>query len=54
MAKVNVYNTEGEVVEELEIELDDSLAEKGDDVLALSIIRQAANARITRTRMVIP
>ncbi len=45
MVKVKVYNAEGEVVEELEIELDDSLAEKGEEVLAMSLIRQAANAR---------
>ena len=45
MAKVKVYNAEGKVVEELEIELDDSLAEKGEEALVLSLLRQAANAR---------
>jgi large subunit ribosomal protein L4 len=45
MAKVKVYNAEGEVVEELDIELDETLAERGEDVLAMSLIRQAANAR---------
>lgn len=45
MAKVNVYNADGDVIEELEIALDESLAEKGEAALAMSLIRQAANAR---------
>jgi large subunit ribosomal protein L4 len=54
MASIKVYNADGEVVEEIELDLDDSLAERGDDVLAFSLIRQTANARMpyahTRTR----
>jgi large subunit ribosomal protein L4 len=45
MAKVKVYNAEGEVIEELDVELDESLSEKGEEALAQSLIRQAANAR---------
>jgi large subunit ribosomal protein L4 len=45
MASIKVYNADGEVVEEIEVELDDSLAERGNDVLAMSLIRQTANAR---------
>jgi large subunit ribosomal protein L4 len=45
MASVKVYNAEGKVVEEIEIELDDTLARRGNEVLAASLLRQASNAR---------
>lgn len=45
MVVVKVYNEKGKVVEEIELELDDSLAERGEEILSLSLIRQAANAR---------
>ena len=45
MVVLKVYNEEGKVVEEIELDLDDSLAEKGKEILALSLIRQSANAR---------
>ncbi len=45
MVVLKVYNEEGKVVEEIELDLDDSLAERGEEVLALSLIRQSANAR---------
>jgi large subunit ribosomal protein L4 len=45
MASVKVYNDDGKVVEEIEIELDETLARRGDEVLAQSLLRQAANTR---------
>jgi large subunit ribosomal protein L4 len=45
MASLKVYNEAGEVVEEIEIDLDESLAKRGKDILAQSLLRQAANAR---------
>ena len=45
MTSLKVYNEAGEVVEEIEVDLDDSLATRGEGVLALSLLRQAANAR---------
>ena len=45
MASLKVYNAEGEFVEEIEVQLDETLAHRGEDVLALSLIRQASNAR---------
>ena len=45
MTSVKVYNAEGDVVEEIDVGFDESLRDCGDEVLALSLIRQAANAR---------
>lgn len=45
MASLKVYNEAGEVVEEIEVDLDESLAKKGEEILAQSLLRQAANAR---------
>ena len=45
MASLKVYDEAGEVVEEIEIDLDESLAKRGKDILAQALLRQAANAR---------